>query len=350
MNENTSALTTTAAMTLAVVGIVMMFIINIAIGSVHIPMNEAIRLVLGHEANNADMSEIWRNIIFKTRLPQTITAIIAGAGLSVAGLEMQTVFRNPLAGPSVLGISSGASLGVALLILLSGAIGGTALSNLGLYGNVAMTVAAAAGAIGVMAIITVVAHKVKGNVTLLIVGVMIGYIANAVIGILKLFSPAEDIRAYTIWGLGSFASVSSSQISLFACTMIVLLALSTLLIKPLNILLLGEYYAQNLGLNVKQARMLIIMSSGLLVAICTAFCGPISFLGLAVPHLTRGLLRTSDHRMVLPGCIIVGALLALICNLIARMPGTEGTLPVNSVTSLIGAPVVIWVIFSSRRK
>ena len=224
------------------------------------------------------------------------------------------------------------------------------MSSLGLYGNVAITVAAAIGAITVMGVIAMVARAVKGNVTLLIVGVMIGYIANAIISILKYFSPPEDIHAYTIWGLGSFASVSASQIGLFAGIMVVLLVAAMFLVKPLNMLLLGENYAQNLGLNVAQAKVCIILSSGFLVAICTAFCGPISFLGLAVPHLARGLFRTADHRIIMPASLLTGALLALACNLIARIPGAEGALPVNSVTSLIGAPVVIWVIFSNRRR
>ena len=350
MNREHSILSSTAVMVMTFIGIIVMFVINIAMGSVPIPVEEAIRIVLGQPTQDTEMGEIWSSIIFKTRIPQAMTAIIAGAGLSVAGLEMQTVFRNPLAGPSVLGVSNGASLGVALLILLSGAIGGKAMSSLGLYGNVAITVAAAIGAITVMGVIAMVARAVKGNVTLLIVGVMIGYIANAIISILKYFSPPEDIHAYTIWGLGSFASVSSSQIGLFAGIMVVLLAAAMFLVKPLNMLLLGENYAQNLGLNVTQAKVCIILSSGFLVAICTAFCGPISFLGLAVPHLARGLFRTADHRIIMPASLLTGALLALACNLIARIPGAEGALPVNSVTSLIGAPVVIWVIFSNRRR
>lgn len=350
MNREHSILSSTAVMVMTFIGIIVMFVINIAMGSVPIPVEEAIRIVIGQPTQDTEMSEIWSSIIFKTRIPQAMTAIIAGAGLSVAGLEMQTVFRNPLAGPSVLGVSNGASLGVALLILLSGAIGGKAMSSLGLYGNVAITVAAAIGAITVMGVIAMVARAVKGNVTLLIVGVMIGYIANAIISILKYFSPPEDIHAYTIWGLGSFASVSSSQIGLFAGIMVVLLAAAMFLVKPLNMLLLGENYAQNLGLNVTQAKVCIILSSGFLVAICTAFCGPISFLGLAVPHLARGLFRTADHRIIMPASLLTGALLALACNLIARIPGAEGALPVNSVTSLIGAPVVIWVIFSNRRR
>ncbi len=329
----------------SLVGVLILFVANVAIGTVSISVPDVMRIVLGGSVSDVSMHEVWSNIIFKSRIPQALTAIVCGAGLSVAGLQMQTVFRNPLAGPSVLGVSSGASFGVALMVLLSGTIGGTAMSRLGLYGNVAMTIGAAMGALAVMAIIAFVARRVKGNVTLLIVGVMIGYIANAVIGVMKYFSVAEDVHSYTIWGLGSFSGVSSEQIGLFAILMLVFLLFAMLLVKPLNLLLLGENYARNLGLNVERAVMLIIISSGLIVAIATAFCGPVSFIGLAVPHLCRGLFRTSDHRILMPATMFVGAFLALACNLIARLPGAEGALPVNSVTSLIGAPVVIWILF-----
>ena len=262
---------------------------------------------------------------------------------------MQTVFRNPLAGPSVLGISSGASMGVAFVVLLSGSLGGVALSKLGFMGEIALTIAAIAGSLSIMALIVFVSQKVRGNVTLLIIGVMIGYIANAVIGVLKFFSVEEDIRAYVIWGLGSFARVSGNQMTLFICIMVVLLPLSFLLVKTLNLLLLGDAYARNLGLNIKRARLLVITCSGVLVAIVTAYCGPIIFLGLAVPHLCRGMFRTSDHRILMPASLLAGASLALVCNLIARMPGFEGALPVNSVTALVGAPVVMSVLFNKRR-
>ena len=245
-----------------------------------------------------------------------LTALVAGAGLSVSGLQMQTVFRNPLAGPSVLGISSGASLGVACVVLLSGAMGGVALS-VWVYGEVALSVAAIIGALSVMALIVYVSQKVKGNVTLLIIGVMIGYVASAVIGVLKYFSVEEDIRAYVIWGLGSFARVSGDQMLLFVCIMAVLLPLSFLLIKTMNLLLLGDGYARNLGLNIKRARLLVISCSGVLVAIVTAYCGPIMFIGLAVPHLCRAIFHTSDHRILMPATLLVGAALALVCNLIA---------------------------------
>ena len=327
------------------ISIVGFFILNLLLGSVSIPVDNIIDILLGRDNDNL----IWRNIILKSRLPQSLTAMMAGAGLAVSGLLMQTVFRNPLAGPSVLGISSGASLGVACVVLLSGSIGGVALSKLGGIGEVTITLSAIIGSLLIMALIAFVAQKVRGNVTLLIMGVMIGYIANAIIGVLKFFSAEEDIRAYVIWGLGSFSRVSGGQTSVFILLMLVLLPLSFFLIKSLNLLLLGDSYAQNLGLNIKRARLLVIGCSGVLVAVVTAYCGPIVFLGLAVPHICRGLFHTSNHAIILPASLLGGASLALLCNLIARMPGFEGALPVNSVTALVGAPVVMWVLFKRRK-
>ena len=327
------------------ISIVGFFILNLLLGSVSIPVDNIIDILLGRDNDNL----IWRNIILKSRLPQSLTAMMAGAGLAVSGLLMQTVFRNPLAGPSVLGISSGASLGVACVVLLSGSIGGVALSKLGVIGEVTITLSAIIGSLLIMALIAFVAQKVRGNVTLLIMGVMIGYIANAIIGVLKFFSAEEDIRAYVICGLGSFPRVSGGQTSVFILLMLVLLPLSFFLIKSLNLLLLGDSYAQNLGLNIKRARLLVIGCSGVLVAVVTAYCGPIVFLGLAVPHICRGLFHTSNHAVILPASLLGGASLALLCNLIARMPGFEGALPVNSVTALVGAPVVMWVLFKRRK-
>lgn len=334
----------TLSMLLLVAAILILFFLNLLLGSVEIPVKSVWNIITGGSGE----SEIWRNILLKSRVPQSLTALVAGAGLAVSGLQMQTVFRNPLAGPSVLGISSGASLGVAFVVLLSGSIGGVALSSLGFFGELALTVASIAGALSVMALIVFVSQKVKGNVTLLIIGVMIGYVANAVIGVLKFFSVEEDIRAYVIWGLGSFARVSGNQVVVFVCIMAVLLPLSFLLIKTLNLLLLGDAYARNLGLNIKRARLFVITCSGVLTAIVTAYCGPITFLGLAVPHLCRGIFRSSDHRVLMPASLLAGAALALLCNLIARMPGFEGVLPVNSVTAIVGAPVVIYVLFKKR--
>ncbi len=319
--------------------------LNMVLGSVHIPMSAVWHIL----TDQGEEPQTWQNIIWKSRFPQALTALVAGAGLSISGLQMQTVFRNPLAGPSVLGISSGASLGVAFVVLFSGSIGGVALSHLGFIGEVALSIAAIVGSLSVMALIVFASHKVKGNVTLLIIGVMIGYLANAIIGILKYFSVEEDIKTYVIWGLGSFSRVSGNQMMLFVTIMAVLIPLSFLLVKTLNLLLLGDGYARNLGLNIKRARILVITCSGVLTAIVTAYCGPIIFLGLAVPHLCRVVFQTSDHRILMPACLVMGAALALACNLIARMPGFEGALPVNSVTALIGAPVVASVLFRKRK-
>ena len=321
------------------------FLLNILLGSIQIPFKDVWHILWGDYNGN----EIWQNIVWKSRIPQALTALVAGAGLSVSGLQMQTVFRNPLAGPSVLGISSGASMGVAFVVLLSGTIGGVALSKVGVMGEIALTISAIIGSLSIMALIIFVSQKVKGNVTLLIIGVMVGYVANAVIGVLKYFSVEEDIRAYVIWGLGSFARVSGNQMTLFVSIMLVLLPLSFLLVKTLNLLLLGDAYARNLGLNIRRARLQVITCSGVLVAIVTAYCGPIIFLGLAVPHLCRSLFRTSDPRILMPASLLMGGAMALVCNLIARMPGFEGALPVNSVTALVGAPVVISVLFNKRR-
>ena len=308
--------------------IAILAVVNLLIGSVAIPIGDVCRILVGNGDN-----EIWQNIIFQSRLPQALTAIAAGAGLAVSGLQMQTVFRNPLAGPSVLGISNGSALGVAFVVLLSGRIGGVALSRLGYLGDAAMSVAAIVGALAVMMLIVWISQKVKGNVTLLIIGVMIGYLANAIIGVLKFLSPEEDVKAFVVWGV----------------LMCVLLPLSCLLVKSMNLLLLGDRYAANLGLNIRRARLLVIVCSGVLVAIVTAYCGPIMFIGLAVPHLARAIFRTSDHRILMPATMLCGAALALVCNLIARMPGFEGALPVNSVTALVGAPVIAAVLFGRRK-
>lgn len=328
-----------------ILSIPLLALLNLTVGSVAIPVKEVFNILLEGDTSN----DVWTNIVMMTRLPQTMTAIACGAGLAVAGLEMQTVFHNPLAGPSVLGISSAASLGVAFVVLLSGTLGGGIMTQFGFFGNTALTLAAIIGALSVMAIIVYLSQRVQGNVTLLIVGVMIGYIVSAIIGVLKYFSTEEDIRAYVIWGLGSFARVTGGQVYVFVGLMTVLLPLSMLLAKPLNMLLLGEQYALNLGLNIRKTRLMIISSAGILTAIVTAYCGPIMFLGLAVPHICRGLFKKSDHRILLPSTLFCGASLALLCNLIARLPGFEGALPINSVTALIGAPVALWVLLKRKR-
>lgn len=330
---------------LMTVFIVVFFMLNLLLGTVQIPFSSVVNILFGGDGE----PETWSNIVMKSRVPQALTALTAGAGLAISGLQMQTVFHNPLAGPSVLGISSGASLGVAFVILASGSVVGVALSSTGYVGELALTIAAIIGSLAVMALIVYVSQKVKGNVTLLIIGVMIGYVANAIIGVLKYFSVEEDIRAYVIWGLGSFARVSGDQVWLFVIIMAILIPLSMLLIKTLNLLLLGEQYARNLGLNIKTSRMWVIGCAGIIIAIVTAYCGPIMFLGLAVPHLCRAIWRTSDHRVLMPATMLTGAALALACNIIARLPGFEGALPINSVTALVGAPIVASVLFRRRK-
>lgn len=327
-----------------VLAIAALAIVNLLIGSVQIPVDDVCRILVGDTSH-----EIWYNIVWKSRLPQVLTAIVAGAGLAVSGLQMQTVFRNPLAGPSVLGISNGSALGVAFVVLLSGRLGGVALSRLGYLGEAAMSVAAIVGALSVMLLIMWIAQRVKGNVTLLIIGVMIGYLVNAIIGVLKFLSPEEDVKAFVVWGLGSFSRVSGDEMVLFVVLMAILIPLSFLLVKSMNLLLLGDKYAANLGLNIRRSRMLVILSSGILVAIVTAYCGPIMFIGLAVPHLARAIFRSSDHRILMPATALCGAVLALLCNFIARMPGFEGALPVNSVTALVGAPIIASVLFRRRQ-
>mgnify|MGYP001754410946 FL=1 len=327
------------------ISILVFFILNLVLGTISIPVGSVWNILFGIK----EESIIWENIIWKSRFPQTITALVAGAGLSISGLQMQTLFRNPLAGPSELGISSGASLGVAFIILLSGSVGGTALIKMGLFGEIAISIAAVAGALAIMIIIITISRFVRGNVILLIIGVMIGYISTAIIGVLKFFSNDEDVRAYVIWGLGSFSKVSGNQVYTFVGIMIVLIPLSFLLIKTLNLMLLGDGYARNLGLNVKRARLYVIVCSCIITAIVTAYCGPIVFLGLAVPHLCRTIFVSSDHRILMPAVTLIGASLALFCNLVARMPGFEGALPINSVTALIGAPIVISVLFGKRK-
>ncbi len=329
--------------TVLLVCVPLLALVNIAVGSVPISFADVLRVFTGQGAD-----EVSRQIVLMSRLPQSLTAVACGAGLAVAGLEMQTLFGNPLAGPSVLGVSSAASLGVAVLVLLTGAMGFGLLRDFSLAGNTLLTLAATLGALVAMGLIALLSTSLRDNVTLLVAGVLLGYISTAVVGVLKYFSTEEDVHTYVIWGLGSFSRVTGGQVWVFVALMAVLLPLSALLVKPLNMLLIGEDYARNLGLNVRRARTLCICSAGILTAVCTAYCGPVMFLGLAVPHICRAVFRTADHRVLLPATAVCGALLALVCNLIARLPGLEGALPVNSVTALIGAPVALRVIL--RRK
>lgn len=319
-----------------------MFLLNLIIGSVDIPLTDVVAILFGKDCDQAS----WEYIILQTRLPQAITAVLCGSSLAVSGLLLQTAFRNPLAGPSIFGINSGASLGAALVMLAFG--GGITLGTVSLTGFVAVLVAAFIGAGAVMAVLLLFAGMVRNNVMLLIIGIMIGYIASSAIALLNFFATEEGVHSYMVWGLGNFGGVSMRQIPLFATATVAGLSLSILLIKPLNTLLLGEQYAENLGINTLRLRNSLLVITGILTASATAFCGPIAFIGLAVPHIARMILNTDDHRQLLPGTIITGAAVALVCNLICALPGENGVIPLNAVTPIMGAPVIIYVIMRHR--
>jgi len=324
--------------------ILFLFILNIALGSINIPPFEILKIVFGVE--NAKAS--WQGIVLDTRLPQALTAVLAGAALGVSGLMMQTLFRNPLAGPSVLGVSSGASLGVALLMMIVSVPGVRIISQNQISSNFSVVIAAFAGAFAVLLLIMILAAKFRNNTTILIIGIMIAYVISAIVGILQFYSLKEDLQAFVIWGLGSFANVSWQQHAFFFPVVFVGLSISVFMIKPMNALLLGDNYARNLGFNTRRISILLIVAAGILVAVVTAYCGPIAFLGIAIPHLSRNLFKSSDHFINVPGTILSGMMLALFCNMVARLPGFDGALPINAITSLIGAPVVIWVIVKSK--
>lgn len=327
----------------------MVFVLSLTIGSVLIPTEEIVAVLLGGSASKSS----WTTIVLKFRLPKALTAMLAGAALSVSGLQMQTLFRNPLAGPFVLGISSGASLGVALIILLAGAavsMGGstTLLAGVSLAGDTSLALSAIFGSGLVLFLVLFVARKVQSGMTLLILGLMFGYATGALVSVLLYFSIDDRIQAYISWTFGSFGGVTWRQLQVMAPAILLGLVGGHLLMKPLNALLLGETYARSLGLNVHHARLGIIGSSAVLAGVVTAFCGPIGFLGIAVPHLCRSLFHTSDHRLLLPAVSLMGATLALGADIIAGLPGSQLTLPLNAVTALLGAPVVIWVILRQR--
>jgi iron complex transport system permease protein len=320
------------------------FLISLAVGSVNIPLDQTIMILLGGEPERAS----WANIIFRVRLPKAITAMLAGAALSVSGLMMQTLFRNPLAASDVLGINSGASLGVALVVLSAGVGAGSLLSGVSFVSDLSLAAAAMLGAGLTLALILFIARHVENSLTLLILGLMIGSLTFALVSLLLYFSIPERIQAYVNWGFGSFGSVTWGQLPILSAAVLAGLLLSWALGKTLNTLLLGETYAASLGLNVRLARLLIIAATALLTGTVTAFCGPITFIGIAVPHLCRSILSTSDHRLLVPGTILVGAVAALAASLIAELPGSTNILPLNAVMALFGAPIVIWIILRQR--
>lgn len=326
------------------VALVLLMSLNLLTGSVRIPSSDVWSIltggVTGHEA--------WRYIVLESRLPATLSALLTGGALGVCGLMLQTAFHNPLAGPSVFGINSGASLGVAIVMLLTG--GTLNMASFSVGGFMATLLAAFMGAMGVTAVIWIFSTLVRNNVLLIIVGMMIGYIASSAITLLNFFATEEGVHSYMVWGLGDFGGVSMQTMPAFAAVVLTGLAAAFSQVKPLNALLLGEAYAENLGVNLKATRNRLLLTVGLLTAITTAFCGPVAFIGLAIPHIARLLLRTDNHRLLMPATLLTGATVALLCQLVCHLPRHGGVIPLNAVTSLIGAPVVIYVILKSGKK
>ena len=324
------------------VSILLLFGLNLTTGSVQIPFTDVLDILCGRFAGK----ESWQYIILENRLPQALTALLCGASLSVCGLMLQTAFRNPLAGPDVFGISSGAGLGVALVMLLLGGTVSTSLFTVS--GFLAILTAAFLGAITVTALILFLSTLVRNSVLLLIVGIMVGYVSSSAVSLLNFFASEEGVKSYMVWGMGNFGGVSMSHIPLFSLLCLVGITAALLLVKPLNILLLGPQYAESLGISTRRLRNLLLLIVGLLTAITTAFCGPISFIGLAIPHIARLLFRTDNHQILLPGTVLTGAAIALLCNFICFLLGEMGVIPLNAVTPLIGAPVIIYVIIQRR--
>ncbi len=326
-------------------GVAVLFLANIAFGSVPIPLSEIVSILISGSSEH----EAWTNIIEKIRLPRAFTAVLAGSALSIGGLQMQTLFRNPLAGPSVLGITAGASLGVAVVMLAAGTITSIfAVQQLSSLGSWLIIGAASIGSSLVLFLILLISARIRDSVTLLIIGLMIGNMTIALVSIWQYFSRPEQIRDYLIWTFGSLGGVTVEQLWILALVVLAGSAMAFILSKPLNGLLLGENYARSMGLSVGRARFWIILSTSLLAGGVTAFCGPIGFVGVAVPHLARSLLGTNDHRMLIPGTLLMGALLMLACDIVAQVPGSSTTLPISAVTSLVGSPVVIWVIVKRK--
>ena len=322
-----------------VVLLLLLFALNIFTGAVDIPFDGVWGALTGNCPN-----EMWRLIVVEARLPQAIVALLAGAAISVAGLILQTLFNNPLAGPEVLGINSGAGLGVALVMLLSqgafvaGAVGGF----------VAVLSGAFIGALLVISLILSLSALLRNRLYLLIAGVAISYLVSSVISVLNYFATSEGVHSFMIWGMGGFGAVSMVQMPWFAVPLLLLLAVALLMMKPLNALLLGDDYASNLGVDVMKSRVVLLAVTGLLTAVVTAFCGPVAFIGLAVPHIARLFLKTNNHNCLLPATILLGSSVALLCNLITLLPGESGLLPLGAITPLVGAPVIIYVVLKDK--
>ena len=319
------------------------FVVNISLGSVLIPLKETLNALLGKPTQ----TESWYYIIWNYRIPKGLTAIFVGGGLALSGLLMQTLFRNPLAGPFVLGISSGASLGAAVLIMGSSLFSGFLTWELA--NDISMAIAASLGSFLVLLVVVTVASKVKDTMALLIIGLMFGSITAAIVSVLSYFSNAERLQQFIFWSFGSIGNLTWQQLALLFAIVFIGIILSILSIKPLNSLLLGERYAQSMGVNIKKSRYMIIVATGLLAGSITAFAGPIAFVGLAVPHLARQVFDTSNHKVLVPAVLLCGAILMLLCDILAQLPGSAKVLPINAITSILGAPVVIWLLVRKRK-
>ncbi|MCF6350769.1 MAG: iron ABC transporter permease [Flavobacteriaceae bacterium] len=327
---------------LTILGLFFM-ILNISLGSVNIPFKDVVLGVLG----DTNIKESWLYIIQNYRLPKAFTAILVGSGLSISGLLMQTLFRNPLAGPFVLGISSGASLGVALLIL-GASLFGASFSALA-FSNFGLAIAASSGAFLVMLAVMIVAQKVQNTMSILIIGLMFGSLTSAIISVLAYFSSAQELQQFLFWSFGSLGNLSWNELLLFFSIYLIGLILVIIIIKPLNTLLLGENYAKSLGVNLKRVKNITLITTAILTGVITAFSGPIAFVGLAVPHLAKLIFNTSNHKILLPASFIIGAIVMLISDSIAQLPNSEYTLPINAITSLFGAPIVIWLLVKNKK-
>lgn len=315
------------------------WLLNISLGSVEIPFSKTLSALFGQALDNSS----WEYIIFQYRLPKSLTATFVGGGLALSGLLMQTLFRNPLAGPFVLGISSGASLGAALLLMGSALLGGM------LFSDISLTIAASLGSLLVLFVVLMVANRVRDTMALLIVGLMFGSITAAMVSVLAYFSSAEQLQRFIFWSYGSVGDLSWNQNFILGSIVVIGALLSILSIKALNGLLLGENYAKSLGINLKRSRLVLIVATGLLAGSITAFAGPIAFVGLAVPHLTRQIFNTMEHKVLVPAVFLYGAILMLLCDTIAQLPTSAQVLPINAITSIVGAPVVIWLLVRKRR-
>ena len=327
---------------LLILFLVVLWFLNISLGSVSIPFKDVFAAIFNGEVSKGT----YQTIVVDVRIPKAITAIIVGAGLSISGLLMQTLFRNPLAGPFVLGISSGASLGVAILILGASLIGGISAFS---FSSFSMAIAASLGAFLVLSAVLIAANKVRNTMSILIIGLMFGSITSAIISVLAYFSSAEQLQQFIFWGFGSLGNLSWNELKVFGLIFIIGVSLLFFIIKPLNSMLLGENYAKSMGVNIKKTRNIILITTSVLTGVITAFSGPIAFVGLAVPHLTKLIFNTSNHKILLFAVAIVGAILMLVADMIAQLPTSEYTLPINAITSLFGAPIVIWLLVRTKR-